>query len=294
MINPVFALEHRRRARRGRLAALVTGELVVLAAVLALTYQAQTAGAGLTTSPATTDAAALGRSLFQWLVFALTLLLLFVVPAATAGAVAGEREQRTLVPLLLTRLAPRSILAGKLGTAAATIGVLLAAALPLLAVPTVVGGVSLARVTATTAVLAAVAVGLAGLTLACSGLARRAQTAAMLAYGAIAVLTFGTLFLAGAAAVLDRSAGEDPADPPGALLAPNPLVVVADVAADRSGGVSADTPLDGLRTLAHRSDRPGGRVVPLWLLGLAVIVTSAAIGLVVAGDRMRIPAIHPP
>ncbi len=292
--SPVFAFEARRRAQRGRLAVLTTVELVLLAAVLVLTYQAQTAGAGLTSAPTTTDAAALGRSLFQWLVFALTLLLLFFVPAVTAGAVAGERERRTLVPLLLTGLAPRPILAAKLATAVATSLVLVAVALPLLVVPTVIGGVSLARVVATALALAAVAVALAGLTITASTLAREVQGAAALAFGVVGVLTVATFAVAGAYAIADGEVGRDPAPLPGALLAPNPLVIVADVAADRSGGVSVDTPLDGLRTVAHRSDRPRGRIVPLWALGLAVDLGAAGAGLHLAARRLRTPSEHEP
>lgn len=286
--NPVLELELRRRTRGPAVAVAVAVHLAVLGTVVLLVYRGRTAGAGLFTSPAASETASIGRSLFQWTAFALCLAAMAVVPGLTAGAIAGERERRTMTALQLTLLRPWEILAGKLGAAVAFLAVLVAVALPLLAVGHVIGGVAIARVVATAAGVLATGTALAGLTLACSALTARVQVATALAYGAVVLLVVGTFAMAGAAAVLDGAVGEDPAAPPAILLAPNPLMVVSDLAADRSGGPSVDTPLDGLAGLTRRANGDGGdRTIPLWLIGLGLQAAAATGALALAARRLR-------
>jgi hypothetical protein len=286
--NPVLELELRRRTRGPAVATAVAVHLAVLGAVVLLVYRGRTAGAGLLTAPAASETASIGRSLFQWTAFALCLAVLAVVPGLTAGAIAGERERRTMTALQLTLLRPWEILAGKLGGAVAFLFVLVTVSLPLLAVGHVIGGVTIARVVATATGVLATGIALAGLTLACSALTARVQAATALAYGAVVLLVLGTFAMAGAASVLDGAVGDDPADPPGIVLAANPLVVVSDLAADRSGGPSVDTPLDGLVGLARRGDGAGDdRAIPLWLIGLGLQAAAASGALALAARRLR-------
>src|SRR5690606_38377546 len=110
---------------------------------------------------AASQVASAGRGIFEWLVFFMVLMVLFLVPGVTSGAIAGERERQTLVPLQVTLLRPTSILLGKIGASSAFLLLLLVATTPLLAVSYLIGGVSIAQV------LSAVGmVGLIGLTLA--------------------------------------------------------------------------------------------------------------------------------
>src|SRR5205085_1967042 len=59
-------------------------------------------------------ASSAGRSIYHWLLFVMLALICFIVPGLTAGAIAGERERQTLIPLQITLLSPRSIVFGKL------------------------------------------------------------------------------------------------------------------------------------------------------------------------------------
>ncbi len=284
--NPVLELELRRRTRGPAVAVAVAVHLAVLGAVVLLVYRGRTGGVGLFATPTASETASIGRSLFQWTAFALCLAVMAVVPGLTAGAIAGERERRTMTALQLTLLRPWEILAGKLGAAVAFLAVLVAVALPLLAVGHVIGGVTVARVVATAAGVLATGTALAALTLACSALTARVQAATALAYGAVVLLVLGTFAMAGAAAVLDGAVGDDPADPPAVLLAPNPLLVVSDLAADRSGGLSVDTPLDGLVGLTRPADGDD-RTIPVWFIGLGLQGAAATGALALAARHLR-------
>jgi len=71
----------------------------------------------------------------------LLLLLLLLTPVATAGAFALERQRATLHLLLLTRIAPWRLVAGKALAAVCYLGLLIVSSLPALALVLQVGGV---------------------------------------------------------------------------------------------------------------------------------------------------------
>ncbi|RXT13527.1 ABC transporter permease [Ammoniphilus sp. CFH 90114] len=64
----------------------------------------------------------------------------FIAPALTAGTISGERERQTLNILLTTHLTPFSIVASKLLTSLAFIGLLLVSSLPLYSFVFLYGG----------------------------------------------------------------------------------------------------------------------------------------------------------
>lgn len=71
------------------------------------------------------------------------LLLAFIVPATTAGAIAGEQEKQTLDILLTTPLYPWQIIVGKLVASISTALLYLFSSLPLISIVFLVGGVSI-------------------------------------------------------------------------------------------------------------------------------------------------------
>ncbi|MGH3370680.1 MAG: ABC transporter permease, partial [Nocardioidaceae bacterium] len=95
--------------------------LALLAGIAYLVYEA--AGGGGNNDPFVppqpTQFARVGREVFEWLIFFMMLLVLFLVPGYTSGAIAGERERQTLVPLQVTLLKPWQIVIGKLGASVA-------------------------------------------------------------------------------------------------------------------------------------------------------------------------------
>lgn len=70
------------------------------------------------------------------------LLLIFIVPATTAGSISGERERSTLELLICTRMSSISIILGKLFSSLAEVIILLVASIPVMSTFFLFGGVS--------------------------------------------------------------------------------------------------------------------------------------------------------
>ncbi len=229
-LNPVLARELKQRMR-GRLTWLVvTGYLAVLALILRFVYLGASQSLSGSDFADPLASAAVGRSIFHWLLFFMMMLVCFIVPGLTASAISGERERQTLVSLQVTLLRPRSIVLGKLLSSLAFTAFLVLASLPLLSVPFLVGGVSVGEVVKGVVMILATAVVLACLAVACSALLRRTQAATVIAYGLTAALTVGTFIVYGGQRAMDGPV--DKASP--AVLALNPFVATADVVQGRN------------------------------------------------------------
>ncbi len=70
-------------------------------------------------------------------------LLLFIVPAITAGSISGERERQTLDLMLTTNMRPVDIVLGKLFASLSTILLLIISSFPILSLSFVYGGIML-------------------------------------------------------------------------------------------------------------------------------------------------------
>jgi ABC-type transport system involved in multi-copper enzyme maturation permease subunit len=252
-LNPVLARELKQRMRGRHVWIVLSLYLVILAVILRWVYEAASrdqldqfdGGVNLLTS------AAAGRAIFQWLLFFMLLLVCFIVPGLTAGAISGERERQTLIALQLTLLRPRSIVVGKLLASLAFVVLLIVASLPLLTVPFLVGGVSLSEVVKGLVMVLTTAVTLACLTLACSALLRRTQAATVVAYGLTLGLVLGTLMVYGAQQVPRQGVGPRPAP---WILALNPFAATADVVQGRSDSGGFASPFGPMRDLLRLSE----------------------------------------
>jgi ABC-type transport system involved in multi-copper enzyme maturation permease subunit len=253
-LNPVLARELKQRMRGRHVWIVVTLYLVILAVILRWVYDAASRDGQFSQFNGGTNllsSAAAGRAIFQWLLFFMLLLVCFIVPGLTAGAISGERERQTLIALQLTLLRPRSIVVGKLLASLAFVVLLIAASLPLLTVPFLVGGVSLSEVVKGLVMVLTTAVTLACLTLACSALLRRTQAATVVAYGLVLAMVLGTLMIYGAQQVPRRGIGPRPAP---WILALNPFAATADVVQGRSNSEGFASPFGPLRDLLRLSE----------------------------------------
>lgn len=234
-MNPVLARELRVRLRGGRTWILLTAYLLLLGVICYLVYASETrapSGFDQFGGASPTQFATVGRSIFEWLVFFMLLLVLFLVPGLSSGAIAGERERQTLVPLQVTLLRPWQVVVGKLGASFAFIALLVVATAPLLSVAYLIGGVTFAAVLRGLAIVLFTGLALTCLTLCCSAVFRRVQAATVAAYAVMLALTLGTFVVFTAAGILDSTRGDDPSDPPSFLLAANPFFTAADVLGD--------------------------------------------------------------
>ena len=245
-VNPVLERELRQRLRGRAAWVSLTLYLVVLGLLLRLVYDVVADSQRFAFGGQFQQAASAGRSIFHWLLFVMLALICFIVPGLTAGAVAGERERQTLVPLQITLLSARSIVVGKLLASLAFVVLLVLAALPFLSVSFLLGGVSLGEVVKGTSMVLVVAVAVAALSLACSSLVRRTQTATVTAYGLVGMLVVGTVVVYAAQRAFDDSLTGSTKP---TILVLNPFAATAEVVRGRTEGVDLTSPFTGIQEM---------------------------------------------
>lgn len=256
-------LRGRMRGRRAFVVVTVYLALLALFGWMVYLMNERTVGAYLGT--AAFASAQIGREIFKSLLLLETVLVVFLAPAFTAGAISLEREKQTLDLLAVTPISSLAIVVGKLASALAYLFLLIVSSIPLMAIVFVFGGVAPDDVARGYFVLATTAVGLGSIGLFVSALARRTQAATVLTYFTVLALTAGTTFVfvfwsimassASSGAVrLDRGPIGLPdlgRRPPAALMWLNPFVAQADVACGAQLGFSTGGIFDPCSVVAQ-------------------------------------------
>jgi ABC-type transport system involved in multi-copper enzyme maturation permease subunit len=137
----------------------------------------------------------LGTWLFSSLAMGSLVLLAFITPALTAGAISGERERRTLDLLLITRASPMGLVAGKLVGSLAYVVFLIIASLPGFALVYLFGGVPIQYLVMAIAVVLTTAVAHAALGLLMSALIKRTVLATVASYFVVLAIVVGLPFV---------------------------------------------------------------------------------------------------
>ncbi len=184
---------------------------------------------------ATLATAAIGQGIFVSLLMLETLLVAFLAPMATAGAISLEREKQTLEMLAATPITSAAIVLGKLLSALIYVWLLIAASIPLTAVVFVFGGVAPDDLLHGYLVLIVTALGLGSFGLLCSSLVKRTQAASAITIFGVLALSMGSLFIIlfwQALATTDDGRGTGPIKgvPPAPIVVLNPFLAQADVA----------------------------------------------------------------
>lgn len=138
--------------------------------------------------------AQVGQEVFGALILIETLLVVFLAPAFTSGAISLEREKQTLEMLTATPISSLAIVVGKLLSALAYVFLLIAASIPLTAMVFVFGGVGPDDVIRAYVVLIVTALGLGSMGLFISALMQRTQGATVVTFFTVLFLTLGTMF----------------------------------------------------------------------------------------------------
>jgi ABC-type transport system involved in multi-copper enzyme maturation permease subunit len=145
-----------------------------------------------------------------------------LTPALTAGALAEEKERRTLEFLFTTELRNREIVLGKLASRLALLALLVLVGLPVLGLLQFLGGVDPNLVLAGFAATGVTVLSLAGLSIFNSAYSRKPVTAIFLTYleaGAYLVISYIAVWAA---------TGQRPDDPPPSMGAVPPTGIVLD------------------------------------------------------------------
>jgi ABC-type transport system involved in multi-copper enzyme maturation permease subunit len=213
-VNPIVVKELRSRMRGARAFAILTVVLLLLAGVSYGFYRIALAAMAYSSTPISPQ---IGRVLLVVLAMVELLMVCFITPAVTGGAISGEVERLTYEMLLATPLRPASILWGKLVSALGYVFLLILAALPMASLIFIFGGVTLRDLIVVLVILAATAVtlGVIGVTL--SAWLRRTVRATMLGYLAVLGLLVGPFIVYILVAVLLQDI------PPSWILILNPV-----------------------------------------------------------------------
>jgi ABC-2 type transport system permease protein len=187
-MNPVMVKELRGRMRGIRAFMVITIYLGLMSAFTVLLYLIQAQQQAVTSSAA---GGIIGRVLFAGVVGVELLLIIFIAPSFTAGAITGERERKTYDLLQTTLLASPSFVIGKLESALGYVLLLLLSAIPLQSIAFLFGGVSETEVILSFVILAVTAIGLGTVGLFFSTSVERTLSASVRAYTVALVITFG-------------------------------------------------------------------------------------------------------
>jgi ABC-2 type transport system permease protein len=214
--NPIIVKELRSRMRGPRAFLVLTGMLLFLGGATYGLYWIVLSGYSY--SPMLSPN--IGQTLFIGLALLELLIISFVTPAVTAGAVSSEREKLTYEMLLTTPLSPGSILWGKLVAGLSYVLLLIFAAVPLASLVFIFGGVSPWEMVKALIVLVTVAVMLGVVGLFFSVWFGRSGRATILSYLFVLVLFGAPLVIFIVAAAIRQGV------PPRWILIPNPVSVL--------------------------------------------------------------------
>ena len=131
-------------------------------------------------------------SLYEAVVMVEFVLLLFLMPAITAGSISGERERQTLDILLTTTMKPWEIIWGKFSASFSMLFLLVVSSFPLLAVSFVYGSLMVADVLLLLLCYGAAACLCGSMGICFSSVFKRSTLATAVCYGVLAFLIAGT------------------------------------------------------------------------------------------------------
>jgi ABC-2 type transport system permease protein len=208
-INPLMLKELRGRMRGARAFVVITVYLALMSGFAVLLYLIETEAGSVANTSVTGN---LGRNLFRGIFVLELLLIVFIAPAFTSGAVSSERERKTYDLLQITLLPHQSFIIGKLESALGYILLLLLAAIPLQSIAFLFGGVSQGELLLAFIILAVTAILLGTIGLFFSTLFERTLTASVRAYSVVFALTIAVPIALGFGLSIVSQVLEDPID----------------------------------------------------------------------------------
>ena len=240
IFGPVLYYDMIRQARRSRFAAFRFFYVLLLVFLLFCVTVSVTELFDLTTNAHL--GAEIAQKYFNVFMAAQFITVVLLTPAYVGGAIAEEKDRKTLEFMLATDLLNREIVLSKLGSRLANLALVVLTGLPILGILQFLGGVDPNLVLAGFAVTAMTIVGQAGVGILCSVACRRPRDAVALAYLTVIAYYALSLMLALAiAADKDLAAmpiwfGEDPPTFSDAVGVYNKGNLVAFIVAVKSAG----------------------------------------------------------
>jgi ABC-2 type transport system permease protein len=188
--NPVLGKELKVKMRNWKAAGMIALYLLVL--TLVAVFIIINVMRDMSNARANREAATISYGFLSTIQF---LLIVFIAPALTSGAISGERERQTLDLLLCTKLRPSAIVLGKLFSSLSQVILLIVASFPIFATVFVFGGISVTNLLQLFLFYIVVALLMGSIGIFFSTYIKRTTTSNVVTYGFVLFLLFGTLFL---------------------------------------------------------------------------------------------------
>ena len=189
-LNPVMVKELRGRMRGVRGFAIISVFLTLMSFFTLLLYLLRMPQGGVVVT------GELGRQLFIGVLFIELMLIIFIVPALTAGAITSERERKTYDLLQTTLISKATFVVGKMQSALGYIVLLLLSAIPLQSTAFLFGGVSEQEMLLALLVLLVSALALGAFGMFFSSITERTLAATIRSYTVAIAITVGLPVLA--------------------------------------------------------------------------------------------------
>ncbi len=182
LLGPVFTYDLIRTTRRGRYAVLRAVYAAALFLFILALYRVQPALDRGPWPPVTGGMARFAETFCYTFLAVQFLAVAVLTPAYVAGAVAEEKDRKTLEFLLATDVRDREIVLGKMASRVANLGLLVLTGLPILSLTQLWGGVDFGLLLAAFANTGLTLLTLAAVSILASVYSRKAREAVVLAY----------------------------------------------------------------------------------------------------------------
>jgi ABC-2 type transport system permease protein len=186
--NPITVKELRSRMRGRRAFVVLTVYLIGMSGIISLVYLAYSSSVS---GPYGPDPRQAGKVVFAAVLGMQVVLVTFIGPAFTAGAVSGEKERQTYDLLRTTLLTARSFVTGKLISALSYVLLLIVAGIPLQSIAFMLGGISPIELILSQLLIVVAAVTFALYGLFCSSTMRTTLAASVTAFAGTLFVTLG-------------------------------------------------------------------------------------------------------
>lgn len=187
-INPVYKRETMVSARSFKLPLILLAFNGILALVALLNMYSTLAQVRLTAEIQYSSF----LDLYLFVAVLEFVMLIFIMPALTAGGISGERERQTLELMLTTRMTPAEIVLGKMMASLSTMSLMIVSSFPILAMVFVYGGVTLNDIIVLLLCYVAAALFVGSLGICCSAVFRKSTLSTVVSYGLMAMVVIGT------------------------------------------------------------------------------------------------------
>ncbi len=286
--NPVILKELRGRMRGKRAFIALTLYLVLISLFIGGIYaMLETQGSMASIDPGFRQN--VGKIIFSSVVLFEFLLIGFIGPSLTAGAITSERERRTFDLLRTTLLSARALVFGKLGSACLFLLLVVFTALPIEALAFLLGGVGIEEMLISSAMLVTNILFFCTLGLFCSSFTKRTLTANVTSYALIliSVLALGMTYFV--LIVLMSRASNTYAPAVQDML----LVIMMSLTSTNSfaAAVASETLLIANQTVFF-GQMPGSSqiyIISPWVLHVALYLTLTAIMLALSISFVKRP-----